>query len=102
MEYNKMIEMVRQSGTDAPGTDEVLRRVHNRLLVRRRQQTLLASAVCILLAASPLAFLNTSSTHSPTLAETVSATVRPAPGNLPAPLAGYRNSLRNHQTTTVI
>ena len=97
-----MIEMVRQSGTDEPGTDEVLRRVHNRLLVRRRQQTLLASAVCILLAASPLAFSNIGSTHSPTLAETVSAAVRPAHGDLPAPLAGYRNSLRNHQTTTVI
>lgn len=102
MEYNKMIEMVRQSGTDAPGTDEVLLQVHHRLLVRRRQQTLLASAVCILLAASPLAFLNTSSTHSPTLAETVSATVRPAHGDLPAPLAGYQNSLRNHKTMTLI
>ena len=102
MEYNKMIEMVRQSGTDAPGTDEVLRQVHHRLNVRRRRHTTIASITCLLLAATPLAFTFNTGNTSPTLAETVSATVRPAPGELPAPLAGYRNSLRNHQTMTII
>ena len=102
MEYNEMIKMVRQSSTDAPGTDEVLRQVHNRLHMRRQRMAVIASIACIVLAATPIAFTFTTNSTHPTLAETVSSTVQPAPGNLPAPLAGYRNSLRNHKTMTII
>lgn len=102
MEYNKMIELARQSVPSAPDTDEVLDGIHRRLRARRQRQMLIASAACLLIAALPLALLNNDITPSPTLVETVSATVKPALDNLPAPLAGYRNSLRNHQTTTVI
>lgn len=97
-----MIELARQSAPDAPSTDEVLGHIHRSLRVRRQRQTVLTTVACLLLATTPLALLDRGAAPSPTLAEAVSATVQPAPGDLPAPLAGYRNSLRNHQTLTVI
>jgi hypothetical protein len=42
------------------------------------------------------------SQSTPTLAEAVSATLPSSPNDLPAPLAGYKNSIRNHQKTKVI
>ena len=105
MEYNKMIELVRQSTPEAPETTELLAGVHRTLQVRRRQQAMLASIACIALLTVPLLTLNFQSSSpnpSPTLAEAVSATVESAPNNMPAPLAGYRNSIRNHQTLTII
>ena len=102
MEYNKIIELARQSAPDAPGTDEVLNPIHHRLRVRRQRQSVLATLACLLLAASPLALLYHGNTPSTTLAEAVSATIQTAPDDLPAPLAGYQNSIRNHKTMMLL
>ena len=100
-----MIELVRQSTPEAPETVELLAGVHRTMQVRRRQQAMLASIACIALLTVPLITLNlqpTTPNSYPTLAEAVSATVESAPNNMPAPLAGYRNSIRNHKTLTII
>ena len=105
MEYNKMIEMARKSTPDAPSTDEVLVRMHRTLRRRRQQQTLLTGIAGIALITIPLLTTNyqlPTTTPSPTLAETVSATLPSTPDGMPAPLQGYRNSLRNHQTLSLI
>jgi hypothetical protein len=36
-----------------------------------------------------------------TLAEAISATIQSSPNDLPAPLTGYKNSIRNHQKTII-
>lgn len=106
MEYNKMIELARQAPHDAPDTGEVMESVRHGLRVRRQRQRLLTSMACIVLAVTPIALTTHLSNHTsrtaPTLAETVSATLSTTPNDLPAPLRGYRNSIRNHQIMTVI
>ena len=102
MEYNKIIDLARQSAPDAPDNDEVLHGVHRTLQRRRRQRTMAISIACIVLAITPLALNTQHSSPNTTLVETVSATLPSAPDGMPAPLQGYRNSLRNHQTLTVI
>ena len=97
-----MIELARQSVADAPAIDEVIGGVRHTLQLRRRRQTMLASAVCVLLIAVPLTFSLGTDSAEPTLVEAVSATVRQAPNDMPAPIQGYRNSIRNHQTLTII
>lgn len=102
MEYNELIERVQQTPIDVPDTDAILGGMRRTLHRRRQQRTLLTSAVCLLLATLPLAVSMGDSPATPTLAEAVSATLPSSPNDLPAPLAGYKNSIRNHQTTTVI
>lgn len=104
MEYNELIEKVRHTAVDTPDTDAILDGMHHTMRRRRQRQTTAVAAVCLLLAVVPLTFripLSTSHPH-PTLVETVSATLPSSPNDLPAPLAGYKNSLRNHQIETVI
>ena len=104
MEYNELIEKVQQTPVDTPDTDAILGGMRHTLQRRRQRNTILAAAACLLLAMVPMTFRFQLSTFnsSPTLAETVSATLQSSPDDLPAPLAGYRNSIRNHQTTTLI
>ncbi len=106
MEYNKMIELARQASPDAPDTGEVLEGVRHGLYVRRQRQRLIVGMACIAMAVIPMAFTclypPLTSNAAPTLAETVSATLDPTPDGLPSPLRGYRNSIRNHQTMTII
>ena len=104
MEYNELIERVQQTPSDVPDTDAILGGMRRTVQRRRQQQWAAMGAICLVLAVAPL-FLTlqpSSSNPSPTLAESVSATLPSAPGDLPAPLAGYRHSIRNHQTTTLI
>ena len=100
MEYNELIEKIQQQPVDTPDTDAILAGMR-RKMHRSRQRQALVAAACLLLAVVPLA-LPVADTPKPTLAETVSATLPSSPNDLPAPLAGYRNSLRNHQIHTVI
>lgn len=102
MEYNELIEKAQAMPVDVPDTDTIITGVHRTLQRRRQRQTLLAAAACILLAIIPLTLSSGGSSAKPTLAETVSATLPSSPDNLPAPLTGYRNSIRNHQTKTLI
>jgi hypothetical protein len=102
MEYNELIEKAQATPVDVPDTDTIITGMHRTIQHRRQRQTLLAAAACMLLAIVPLTLSSGSSSAKPTLAETVSATLPSSPDNLPAPLAGYRNSIRNHQTKTLI
>lgn len=102
MEYNKIIELARQSMPDAPDTDEVLNGVHRTLQRRRRQRTMIASVACIVLAIMPLTLNTKHSTINTTLVESVSASLPPSTSNMPAPIEGYRNSIRNNLIMTMI
>lgn len=102
MEYNELIEKVQAMPIDVPDTGTIITGMRRTIQRRRQRQTLLAAAACILLAIIPLTLSSGGSSAKPTLAETVSATLPSSPDNLPAPLAGYRNSIRNHQTKTLI
>jgi hypothetical protein len=102
MEYNELIEKAQAMPVDVPDTDTIITGVHRTLQRRRQRQTLLAAAACILLAIMPLTLSIDGSSPKLTLVESVSATLPSSPDNLPAPLTGYRNSIRNHQTKTLI
>lgn len=104
MEYNELIERAQHTPVDIPDTDAILGGMRRTVQRRRQRQWAAVGAVCLLLAVAPLFFTlqRLSSNPSPTLAESVSATLPSTPGDLPAPLAGYRHSIRNHQTTTLI
>ena len=102
MEYNELIAKIQHQPVDTPDTDAILTGMHRTIQRRRQRQTLLAAAACILLAIMPLTMTVGGNSAKPTLAETVSATLPSSPNDLPAPLAGYRNSLRNHQIHTAI
>ena len=102
MEYNKLIEKAQSTPIDVPDTDTIIIGMHRTIQRRRQRQTLLAAAACMLLAIIPLTLSLDNSIAKPTLAESVSATLPSSPNDLPAPLAGYRNSLSNHQIHTTI
>ncbi len=102
MEYNELIEKAQAMPVDVPDTDTIITGVHRTLQRRRQRQTLLAEAAGILLAIMPLTLSIDGSSPKLTLVESVSATLPSSPDNLPAPLTGYRNSIRNHQTKTLI
>lgn len=105
MEYNKMIELVRQSGTDAPDTAAVLSKVQQRLTLRRQRQRLTLTAVLALLLGGTVTLpLLTTQGEVPTLtlAERVSARVDTPKSKLPAPIAGYQHSITNRNIMTLI
>jgi hypothetical protein len=102
MEYKELREKTQAMPVDVPDTDTIITGMHRTIQRRRQRQTLLAAAACILLAIMPLTMTVGGNSAKPTLAESVSATLPSSPDDLPAPLAGYRNSLRNHQIHTVI
>lgn len=102
MEYNRLIEQAQQHVADAPDEDTIIAGVHRTLRTRCKRKIILASTACILLTVMPIAFTFNTDNISPTLAETVSATFQPSPDAPPAPLVGYRNSLRNHKLMTLI
>lgn len=102
MEYNELIKKAQVMSVDVPDTDTIITGVHRTIRRRRQRQTLLAAAACILLAIMPLTLSIDGSSPKLTLVESVSATLPSSPDNLPAPLTGYRNSIRNHQTKTLI
>lgn len=101
MEYNELIEKIQQQPVDTPDTEAILAGMRRKMHRSRQRRAIVAAAACLLLAVVPLA-LPVADMPKPTLAETVSATLPSSPNDLPAPLAGYRNSLRNHQIHTVI
>ena len=102
MEYNEPIQKAQSMPVDVPDTGTIIIGMQRTVRRRRQRQTLLAAAACMLLAVIPLTLTLDNSAAEPTLAETVSATLPSSPNDLPAPLAGYRNSIRNHQKTTLI
>lgn len=102
MEYNELIEQARQTHVDVPDTDAILGGMRRTVQRRRRQQLFTVAAVCLLFAVTPLILPSGNGISTPTLAETVSATLPSSTDDLPAPLAGYKNSIRNHQTTSII
>ena len=102
MEYNALIEKAQAMPVDVPDTGTIITGIQHTIQRRRQRQTLLAATACVLLAIMPLTLSVGGSSAKPTLAESVSATLPSSPDNLPAPLTGYRNSIRNHQTKTLI
>lgn len=102
MEYNKLIEKAQSTPIDVPDTDTIIIGMHRTIQRRRQRQTLLAAAACMLLAIIPITMSLDNSVAKPTLAETVSASLPSSHDYMPAPLTGYRNSIRNHQTTTLL
>ena len=102
MEYNKLIEKIQRTPVDIPDTDTILGGMRHTLHRRRHQRTMLTTMACLLLVTVPISLSVGSASSSPTLAEVVSATLQSSPNDLPAPLAGYKNSIRNHQTKTII
>lgn len=102
MEYNELIVKIQHQPVDTPDTDAILAGMRRKMRRSRQRQAIVAAAACLLLAIVPLALPIADTTPKPTLAETVSATLPSSANDLPAPLAGYRNSLRNHQIHTVI
>lgn len=102
MEYNKLIEKAQSTPIDVPDTDTIIIGMHRTIQRRRQRQTLLAAAACMLLAIIPITMSLDNSVAKPTLAETVSASLPSSLDYMPAPLTGYRNSIRNHQTTTLL
>lgn len=101
MEYNELIAKIQHQPVDTPDTDAILAGMRRKMHRSRQRRAIVAAAACLLLAVVPLA-LPVADTPKPTLAETVSATLPSSPNDLPAPLSGYRNSLRNHQIHTAI
>lgn len=102
MEYNKLIEKIQRTPVDIPDTDTILGGMRRTLHRRRQQRTLLTTMACLLLVTVSIRLSVDSASSSPTLAEVVSATLQSSPNDLPAPLAGYKNSIRNHQAITII
>lgn len=105
MEYNKMIELARQSSPDAPGTGEVLNSVRQRLYLRRQRQRLtLAAVLTLLLGGTATMPLLATQDEEPTLtlAEKVSARVDTPKSKLPPPIVGYQHSISNRNIMTLI
>lgn len=102
MEYNELIERVQHTSVDIPDTNAILGGMRRTIHRRRQKKTILASTACLIIAIIPLALSINRESPTPTLAEVVSATIQSSSDELPAPLTGYRNSIRNHQTTTLI
>ena len=104
MEYKELITRAQQTSIDVPDTDALLDGMRRTLRHRRQRNATLVAVACLLLTITPLTLHFTLSSYhpTPTLAESISATLPSCPDDLPAPLAGYRNSIRNHQTSTVI
>ena len=101
MEYNELIEKIQHTSIDVPNTDTILGGMRHTLHRRRQRKVVLATVFCLTLVCVPLAFSVNGEASSPTLAEIVSASLPSSPNDLPAPLVGYQNSIRNHQTTLI-
>ncbi len=102
MEYNELIERAQRMSVDIPDTDTILSGMRRTLYRRRQQRRIVFSLAIVLVVGTSAYFMQLRSEKAITLAETISATLQSSPTDLPAPLAGYKNSIRNHQTTALI
>lgn len=101
MEYNKLIERVQQMPIEVPDTDSILGGMRSTMHRRRKQRRLVFSLAIVLVVGTSAYFMQPRSGKTITLAEAISATLQSSPNDLPAPLAGYKNSIRNHQITVI-
>ena len=104
MEYNELITRARRLYVSAPDTDVILRGMRHRMKRRQqRRQWVVSMALVVLMGASTAFLLQPTATQPRlTLAESVSRQLDKPRSNMPAPLVGYRNSIRNHQIYTLI
>lgn len=101
MEYNKLIERAQQTPIEVPDTDSILGGMRHTMHRRRQQRRLVFSLTLVLAIGTSVYFMQPHPEKTITLAETISATLQSSPNGLPAPLAGYKNSIRNHQITVI-
>lgn len=104
MEYNELITRVQQAPVEAPDTDALLQGMHHTLQRRQRQRQWAVSMFFVLVMGATIALLPsaTPTAHPITLAEQVSRRLDVPRNNAPAPLVGYRHSIRNRQIYTLI
>lgn len=101
MEYNELIERAQRMSVDIPDTDTILSGMRRTLYRRRQQRRIVFSLAIVLVVGTSAYFMQPRSGKTITLAEAISATLQSSPNDLPAPLAGYKNSIRNHQITVI-
>lgn len=104
MEYNDLIARVQQASVETPDTDALLNGMHRTLQRRQRRRQWAVSMVFVLLMGGTvmLSLPTPTEPRQLTLAERVSRTVDAPRSKMPAPLVGYRNSIRNRQIYTLI
>jgi len=101
MEYKELIEKTQHVPVDVPDTDAIIDGMRRTLHRRRQQYQLIFSLVIVLAVGTSAYFMHPRSEKTITLAEAISATIQSSPNDLPAPLTGYKNSIRNHQKTII-
>lgn len=97
MEYNNLITRVQKASVDAPDTDAILGGMRRTLHRRHRQRQVAISLAIVLAVGTAVATMQPRHDRAVTLAELVSLRIDTPPSPEPAPIAGYRNSLYNHQ-----
>lgn len=104
MEYNELITRAKQTSVEVPDTDSLLKGMHETMCRRERRRRWMACASFVIVVSCMFA-LATSANPTPqpiTLAEQVSEQLAIPPRQIPAPIAGYHHSVRNHQIYTLL
>lgn len=104
MEYNELITRVRRASVEAPDTDTLLQGMRHTLKHRQQRRQWIVSMVFVLFVGGSVALLLPAAPapRQLTLVERVSRQLDTPRNNTPAPLVGYRNSIRNRQIYTLI
>ena len=104
MEYNELITRVKQLQIEAPDTDRLLTTMRCKVQRRQRQRIGVAClsivmVVGILMAVVPI---HQTKPQPITLAEQVSRRLDVRTSHVPAPITGYRHSIKNHHISTLL
>ena len=102
MEYNELIEKVKQTSVDVPATDAILGGIRHTVRRRRNQRQLVFSLTLVLAVGASAYFMQPRYEKTITLAELVSRNIDTPPTQEPAPIVGYRNSIHNRQIYTLL
>ena len=102
MEYNEMIERLRNTPAEIPDTNTIINGMRHALRRRRMMQTGIVAAACVFLLAFPLLTPSPTPQQGITLTERVSLRSDNTPTKEPASITGYRQTKHNRQIYTFL
>ena len=104
MEYSELITRVQQASLETPDADALLEGMRNTMHRRRQNRRWLVMALYLIVVGGTIAALlpTTPAGQPMALVEKVSRQLDVPHDKMPAPLAGYRNSIHNRQIYTLL